>query len=185
MNQVRKALAVLALTHSRNMTQEMADYYIESFEGIAEQDVLKALKRCSMEVRGFPVIADIHQRIKGSEIDEQEVVGLIYEAVNLYGYPSPQKAREHIGEIGWRAVLTCGGWLNICNTPADQDATLRAQLRMAAQSAIRRYKEDPENFTAKLPTIAANKLTSISEFTEEFTKEIVVTNQDFQKDIPF
>lgn len=151
MNRVRRALAVLALTHSRNMTQEMADYYIESFEGIGEEEVLRALKKCSVEVRGFPVIADIHQRIRSNVPDEFELVGLIYEAIEIHGYPSPEKARAHIGEIGWRAVVSCGGWLSICGTPSENDSTLRAQLRMASQGALRRYKDDPESFTANLP----------------------------------
>jgi hypothetical protein len=133
------------------MTQEMADFYIESFEGKSERDVLEAIKKCSNELRSFPCVADIHCRIKTDIPDEFEIVGLIYQAIELYGYPRPEQARKHIGEIGWRAILSCGGWLNVCSTPSDQDATLRAQLRMSSQSALRRFKEDPEAFTAALP----------------------------------
>lgn len=185
MQNIKKQLAVLSTIFKRELTPDIVEFYLDSFVGIDERLVCDALARCGRELRGFPCVADIHQRIKGSEIDEQEVVGLIYEAVDLYGYPSPQKAREHIGEVGWRAILTCGGWLNICNTPASDDSTLRAQLRMAAQSAIRRYKQDPENFTAKLPNVTHNKLTSLSEFTAEFSKELAITSHDFEKDIPF
>jgi len=153
MNQVRKALAVLALTHARQMTQEMADFYIESFEGKNEKEVLEAIKKCTNELRFFPTIADIHQRIKSNIPNEHEIVGLIYEAVELYGYPNPEAARKHIGEIGWRAVFSVGGWMAICSTPSDQDSTLRAQLRMASLSVLNRYRSDPEGFMSTLARV--------------------------------
>lgn len=185
MIQVKKQLAVLSALYKRELSPDLVAFYMDSFEGISEGVVLEALKKCSTEVNRFPTIADIHQRIKSNIPDEQEIVGLIYEAIDLYGYPSPQKAREHIGEIGWRAVLTCGGWMNICSTPADDDTSLRAQLRMAAQSAARRYKEDPEMFTARLPRQTGNKLAPLSDSLKECVAQLEVSNKDYQKDIPF
>lgn len=162
MEKIKKALAVLAVAYSKPMTREMADLYLGILIKKNEQDVLDAIERCVTELPRFPTVADICNRIKGNDPDDQEIVGLIYEAIELYGYPAPDRARAHMGEVAWRAVLSCGGWINICNTPASDDTSLRAQLRMAAQGAIRRYKEDPNGFTARLPNNAQSKLTSLA-----------------------
>jgi hypothetical protein len=151
MQNIKKQLAVLSTIFKRELNPDMVEFYLDSFEGIDEKLVCDALKKCAVELRSFPCVADIHSRIKTDIPDEFEIVGLIYQAIELYGYPRPEQARKHIGEIGWRAILSCGGWLNVCSTPSDQDATLRAQLRMSSQSALRRFKEDPEAFTAALP----------------------------------
>jgi hypothetical protein len=185
MQNIKKQLAVLSTIFKRELTQDIVNFYMDSLQGIPEELVSEALKKCSVELSRFPTLADIHARIKTSQIDEFDVVGLIYEAIELYGYPRPDRAREHMGEVAWRAVLSCGGWRNICNTPASDDTSLRAQLRMAAQGAIRRYKEEPEAFTAQLPNQSSNKLTSLADSFKEISKDLIITNEDYQKDIPF
>lgn len=63
MIQVKKQLAVLSALYKRELSPDLVAFYMDSFEGISEDVVSEALKKCSAEVNRFPTIADIHQRI--------------------------------------------------------------------------------------------------------------------------
>jgi hypothetical protein len=73
-------------------------------------------------------------------------VGKILLAIELYGYPSPQKARLFMGEVGWRAVNYFGGWQSLCDYPGESAMALRAQLRNNVIDAIERNTVESGSF---------------------------------------
>lgn len=182
MQNIKKHMAVLSTIFKRELSPDLVQFYLDSFVGIDESLVCDALTRCGRELRTFPCVADVHQRIKTDRLDEFDLVGKIYDAIELYGYPRPDDARRFMGEVAWRAVHSCGGWMRICSTPASDDSTLRAQLRMAAQGAIRREKDFSEEFK-EIGHSDKNLLKDINTMIEDYGKKLPVNNE--KDDRPF
>lgn len=131
-----KALMAMSALNDRVLSEDAVDMLISDLKEFPVDGVLQALKRCRIEVNRFPTVAEIIKRIPGQQENTQELLGRIFEAVDLFGYVRPNDARKHIGEVGWKAVSYFGGWQRICDFPSDQSSALRAQLRQATESSI-------------------------------------------------
>lgn len=145
-DRVAKALASMAVIFEKRLTPEAVDLMIGDLSGFKQEDVLAALSLCRREIPRFPTVAEVVKRIPGQNENTQELVGKILEAVELFGYPSPDKAKLHIGEVGWMAVCYFGGWKSICDFPGNEPGILRAQLRMATESAIDKSRYEPQRY---------------------------------------
>jgi hypothetical protein len=95
-----------------------------------------------------------------------EVVGRINYAISRFGYPSPEKAKEYIGELGWLLVERDGGWEEVCRNSDLKTKGIRdAQLRDRALAIIERSSLGILNAPPRLPSI--NKMLSMKELLNE------------------
>lgn len=145
---VAKALAAMAVIFDKRLTPEAVDLILSDLRQYEPDDVYKALSLCRKELSRFPTVAEITKRIPGTSSNPSEIVGRILLAVEDYGYPAPDRAREFMGEVAWRAVNYFGGWQALCDYPADSAMALRAQLRNNVIDAIERNSIDEERFLA-------------------------------------
>lgn len=148
-DRVAKALAAMAVIFDKRMTAEAVDLMLVDLSAYSAEEILSALALCRKEIGRFPTTADILKRIPSNTKNPSEVVGKILLAVELYGYPSPEKARQFMGEIAWRAVNYFGGWKSVCDYPGDSAMALRAQLRNSVLDAIERNSIEGEEFYLK------------------------------------
>lgn len=72
-------------------------------------------------------IAD--ELIGGTNLTPEQAWARIQEAISLYGWPEPGKARKHCGEDIWEVVRGVGGWIAICDTEQRQRSVLFSQFR--------------------------------------------------------
>lgn len=66
-------------------------------------------------------------------------VGRIKEAIDMFGWPQPSKARAFIGDTGWRYVERCGGWQAVCEKPElnIHEPNVTAQMRDSIEADIK------------------------------------------------
>lgn len=121
------------------------------------QRALLALRRDPKTTR-FPLPATIRDRIAPApteENDAAEAAARIAGAARRFGYTNPERAREFIGELGWRVVQLDGGWQNVCETLTEDNlGTFRAQWRQLALATQRRAKSGQLGQAPALPTPA-------------------------------
>lgn len=72
------------------------------------------------------------------ESSAELVAGRIHDAVVKFGWPSPEKARAYIGDVGWDIVRRRGGWQVVCeNLGSEWDVgTFHAQSRNSAKASL-------------------------------------------------
>lgn len=154
---VIRAVAVMAELHQRQMSPEAAAMYCADLAPYAPGAVLEALSRCRREVRGFPAIVDVLERITGTrppdEMDAARAVSSrIIEAISKIGYVNPGKARDFLGDLAWTVVQRMGGWANLCEiVTAENLTTWQAQLRDNALSVSRQAAAGTLNVPQGLP----------------------------------
>lgn len=109
----------------------------------------------------FPSIREIREIISPDadpEVEAIEAAGRIVQAVSRIGPYQCDKAREFIGELGWRVVEREGGWVNVCNVLTDENlGMLKAQWRQMAKSQYMRAKSGFES-APQLPQVENAKV---------------------------
>lgn len=62
----------------------------------------------------------------------------VRKAIHDFGWPSPLKAKEFIGDLGWQAVQSFGGWQYICENLGGSISvdSFNAQLRELCRSTL-------------------------------------------------
>jgi hypothetical protein len=136
--EVIKALMAMAVIYNKNLNEAAVNLMLDDLESYEPEKILSALKLCRLEINRFPTTSEIIKRIyiKTESSQGQEILASIFHAISWFGYTNPQGARRIIGEIGWKAVNSMGGWQRLCDSPADDASILRAQLRKAVESAV-------------------------------------------------
>lgn len=67
--------------------------------------------------------------------EANEVAARILTSIPKHGWSNSLKAREYIGEFGWKVVEMQGGWHYLCEThKASQDGIFQAQCRNFAKT---------------------------------------------------
>lgn len=121
-------------------------------DAVLEAAMNRAIRTC----KAFPSVAlirEIAAEIGHGVPDTQaDTFARVKEAMSRFGKCLPceprcsncveDRARKHIGELGWRAVRGLGGWGSVCNTHTDDMATLRAQFRGAYEAAAAREQRE-------------------------------------------
>lgn len=134
-DRVTKALLCLEELSSAlgdNSTVERLEIIAEVLvKKLTDDEVAFACEKALQTEYRFPVPAKLIELAQGRDIDNsQEAVGRIFESIKRFGYMGGAEARQHIGELGWRAVQAFGGWNYICSElPKNQVASTRAQMR--------------------------------------------------------
>lgn len=142
---IKNHLKALSEVYGKNLSDTTAIIFLNLLSKFSEDEVINALNLCMSELKYFPTISDIVNRISppvNEDSEAREAAARICEAIAKYGWTQPEKARLHVGEIGWYVVEREGGWQRICeNTFSDNLPILKSQWRELAKSAILRNKQ--------------------------------------------
>lgn len=129
--------------------EDLIDLPLESL-----REAFKAIRR-DPKITRFPLPAQIRDRIQPADVDElnaAEAAARIPEAIQRFGWPNPELAREFIGELGWRVVQRDGGWRNVCQLLThDNVGVLKAQWKNSALVQLRRGKLGLVDYAPVLP----------------------------------
>ncbi len=147
---VAKAIGIMAQLFGREISEEAILMLAYDLAEYPEDKVLTALGKCRKELRFFPTVADIVERINPSSNPESEAIEIASRMVRaLHGYGADAvgmaRAKELIGPIGWSVVTDNGGWANIVAGTYTKDLTfLKAQWRDLARVKIERGVAAPQ-----------------------------------------
>lgn len=121
----------------------------------SDEEIKGALGNAISTLNEWPTPSMIKRLCQGtSRTDEeigQEVSSRIEGAISKFGYTSPDKAKEYVGEIGWVVVQQCGGWESICEVDYDQLPSSRKQWRDIGTIVSKNFFTKGENTPQRLP----------------------------------
>ncbi len=143
--------------NEREHIAKLYDATCKSFDKILEPEVLKMQIEDLSDLHFEKIIEALHKyrldkknnfwpkanKIRDIILPEQtpetmanEAASRIRYAISTFGWTNPQKAREYIGELGWRVVERSGGWMYLCENHGVElsPLTYHAQARDLAKS---------------------------------------------------
>lgn len=159
---IKKLLLGLAEYYGINLTPNQLSMYAEDLEDLDPQAMGAAIKRLRRTEQFFPKPGIIRQAILGNDRDEAiEASNRIVEAMAKFGWNNPDRAREFVGELGWRVVEREGGWRALCERTENDDLpALKAQWRELAAVSVRRVRAGIAE-APKLPGSSSGELKHI------------------------
>lgn len=129
-------LAGLGEAFGKEITPFVAEAYHRALSPLGEETITKAFYAAVERCRRFPTIVELKELVGISsdplsgEDMARDAVARIGESVRRFGYCNPDRAKDYIGELGWRLVERLGGWEAVCNQRSEKDLTvLLAQAR--------------------------------------------------------
>lgn len=139
-------LTALAQLCNFSLSPTILELYDTNLRRLGYQALCNAIDQVIIRRKSrdpFPSISEIAGIIEPStdpELEAIEAANRIVEAITRYGYTNPERAKEFIGELGWRVVTREGGWENICRSVQSYDAlsTHKAQWRQLAKATLLR-----------------------------------------------
>ena len=144
MKELKTLLLEDAAFYDAQMNEIKLRLYADALKGISMEDIRRAQIAYREEKgrRMMPMPADI-KAFLNKEMDPRALaiatVGKIKEAISKFGWPQPTKAREHIGEDGWRVIERYGGWQAVCEKPElnIHEPNVTAQMRDAIEADLK------------------------------------------------
>lgn len=141
--QVAEGLVITAQTFRHVLTDAACRMMVEDLDDLSSLEVLHALKEYRKTTKRpfMPTVAEIRQLAR-PPMDARDIgletASRIRSAISKFGWPSPQKAREYIGEQGWDVVERFGGWQHLCENLGTviQETTFMAQCRDVVASQV-------------------------------------------------
>lgn len=146
MKPAERMLIDMARFYGFDLDKRRLDLYVQVLEQFPIEAVLQCGREYMQDPRNdrFPVpphkiLARHLPQSADSKDVGRETALRIREAVSKFGWPSPAKAKEHIGELGWSVVERMGGWSHICENLGVEipESVFLAQARDAAESMHR------------------------------------------------
>ena len=119
---IQEAIANALYLYNRPVNKALILTYEEALDDIKEHLVLEAIKSLVKSEKFMFTPAQIRDKIIGSPSEKdigRNLAMKINQAIAKFGYPSPNQAREFIGEEGWKAVECWGGWGYLCTNVGD------------------------------------------------------------------
>lgn len=160
-DQEQAHLKVLIVATSAYFGHQIPDnvlaLYVEDLADLPFSEVVGAIKevRRDPKTTRFPLPAIIRDRLQPAITDENEAIeatSRIISAVAKYGWTNPDRAKEYIGELGWRCVGLEGGWQRVCETLKDGNlGTFRAQVKSIALTQVKRSQAGITDEAPSLP----------------------------------
>ena len=131
-------LKLLAAILSADVSQKVLQAYVEMLSKHEVKLVLEAIKWASENCKFFPKPVELLERInpKPTRVDADNLAGRAIDAIRDFGIHRGREAQLAIGPEAWKAVSRVGGWSTLCNCPANELGTLRAQLRDQCLSVL-------------------------------------------------
>lgn len=124
-------LVVLSAIFEAEKTKQVLNSYVEALAEFDYQEISEALTWATKNCKWFPKPCELIERIspKPQRVDADYEAGEIISCINRFGIYRSLEVMNYLSADAWNAVLSAGGWGNLCNTPPSQLGTLRAQLR--------------------------------------------------------
>lgn len=144
--EIKKFWIMLAAYYDRDLSELVLKLYAEHSKDILPVDLQRAwqiwIDRGNSR---FPLPHDLRQCLKPKldpNVEANEVVSRIFDAIAKHGYTSSNAAHEFMGELAWTVVEAMGGWYHLCTSDnLGSNGTIRAQMRDIAISKIERHKQ--------------------------------------------
>lgn len=141
--EVAKTLAFMGTIYSKEIKQDFLSMYLDNISDIPFAKLKYACQKYLNDPknRSFPLPAQL-RAISSPEPDNdqlaKEAAARIPQAIVKFGYTNPSRAREFIGELGWRVVERFGGWQVVCEQHGVTISpdTFYAQARDLARSTL-------------------------------------------------
>lgn len=155
--EVANTLLYLSEIYSKEFSKQAFTFMLDSIEHLPAEKILLALKKYVRDPSSkfFPMPGQIIAMVEDKPNDRDvavNVVNRIIEAQSKHGWNNPEKAREHVGEIGWLVVKANGGWQQMCESTSNDDLTIhRAQWRDSAMSIMAQARQGTLNQAPALP----------------------------------
>ena len=143
--QTLKALALLQIAYPQDMSKDRLKLYVEMLKDIPPELLAVAVTYCINKCTFLPSIAELRKAAeKGSSTAQNKydtaasAWGRVQKAIASVGYTGrPDFSDDPV----LAQVVKQFGWLEICKTPADDTAILRAQFRKAYEQTQERMKD--------------------------------------------
>lgn len=141
---VKETIILTAMYYDKTMSEELLAMFAADLADLPAAKVVEAYQtyRRDPKNRTFPLPAQIREIVSPTASPEsiaRDSAARIPEAIRLFGYNWPDKARKHIGEPGWVAVQRFGGWEHVCQhhgTSNMNALTFQAQARDIALAHV-------------------------------------------------
>lgn len=173
-----KALAIVAKRCTYDLDEYEAKLYVQQLESIGWDKAVGALERIYMGLKGgaralMPSINDVLQAAgQATPADDTlvatDIATRIVSSVARFTSAKPDRAREHIGEVGWAVMVQYfGSWRAFCDVLTyDNQTTMIAQLRETARAMIEKQRRG-------IPIDAAPQLTATTRSTTQAIAQAV------------
>lgn len=155
-DQVGKELTLMAEAHGRKFSKESAAMMLSDLQQYGPGPVLRALAACRLQIRYFPTIAEIVDRVPGAVSDAalaDAAVSRIIQAVSAIGPYRHDDAKEFVGELGWRVVKQYAGWEELCKSLGEDTpvGVFKSQALKTALMVIERSRAGVLSNAPELP----------------------------------
>lgn len=165
---IKLILLGLAEYFQTSLTANQLAMYADDLEDLEIEELARAVKflRRDPSNKFFPRPSAIREIVFGNAKDEAlEASNRIVEAMSRFGHTNPERAKEFIGELGWRVVEREGGWINLCRTVQSYDMlpAFKAQWRELARATSLRVSSGRDLEPPKLKLESKNQLVRLAE----------------------
>ena len=140
-----KALSFLQLAYNRSLSEQQLEFYVEMLKDVHPGILAVAVRKLINTSKFLPTIAEIREAANAVDdiangcvgLDADQAWGIVQKAIKSVGqYAKPVFEDEVLAE-----TVDHLGWKDICQTPVDDTAILRAQFRKAFETNRERRKE--------------------------------------------
>lgn len=147
-----EALQKMAVLFDGRVSEERLIGYTNFLTAYTPDEITQALREIVLTCDRFPTIKQIRSILE-PELDSNQmaidIAGTIISCISRFGIPWGEDAKKAIGEIGWQAVESYGGWTELCKISNDEVGIANAQLRELCKVKLQRKKmETRENYKA-------------------------------------
>lgn len=140
-----KAISPLQLAYKRELGEAQMDFYVEMLQDIQPEMVAIAVRKLINSSKFLPTIAEIREAANAvvsmayerTSLDADQAWGIVQKAIKSVG----QYERPSFDDAVLAETVDNLGWKEICQTPVDDTAILRAQFRRAFEANQNREKE--------------------------------------------
>lgn len=169
-----KALAILQLAYPTDMSRERLDMYVNMLMDLPPNLLASAVTYCINHCRFLPSVAELRDTaarataLANGDTDEDSATawGKVQKAIAAVGYTGVPEFDDPVTQ----RVVDRFGWKEICQTPTDDTAILRAQFRKAYESEAAHVEEVKEFAASGVPVhqkyLADAGLAGVKELTD-------------------
>lgn len=146
---------ILPLGSPKDISVELCNSWGGLLKEYAEPDIKSAFGIAVKTLTQFPTPSIIIRLIQGSHLSDQEVgsdiASRIWKAIGQHGAGNLDRAKKDLGELGWEVVRQCGGWVSICDTTYDLQASAMKMWRETASVISKNFHFNGQNLPPSLP----------------------------------
>jgi hypothetical protein len=160
----RDCAKLLEVATGKRFERAQLDGYFALLERFSDNAISAAIQRY-VSTSQYPTIPAVGLLVqyasefeRGLSMTPEQAWEIVQQAISRYGYPQPDKARDHVGGVIWETISGLGGWQVVCDTPSSQATTMRAQWREAWLRAANRRET-----LASLPESIRPRVNGITE----------------------